>query len=113
MKAHDAKIWGIHAGRTGDAESLFLKKGFIAVGWARMGDLSKLKPDRDAFKVAVAKAYPENKAGAIPNNAGQLYRFIHEMKPEDLVIYPSKLDRLVHIGRIEGPYRYDPSLEPG
>jgi restriction system protein len=35
------------------------------------------------------------------------------MKPGDIVLYPSQRDRQVHIGRIEGPYQYDPSLESG
>ncbi len=30
-----------------------------------------------------------------------------------LVVYPSKRDRQVHIGRIEGPYQYDATSEPG
>jgi restriction system protein len=106
-------LWGIHAGKTGDADNLFLKKNCVAVGWAKMGDLSKLKPDRDAFKARVAEVYPEKKPGAIPNNAGQLFRFVHEMKLGDIVVYPSKPDRQVHLGRVEGGYIYDPQTEPG
>ena len=41
-------VWGIHAGRTGDADALFLKQGCIAIGWDAMGDLSVLAADRDA-----------------------------------------------------------------
>jgi restriction system protein len=33
-------FWGIPAGQTGDAESLFDKKNVIAIGWEKMGDLS-------------------------------------------------------------------------
>lgn len=109
----DVTLWGIHGGRTGDADSLFLKKNVIAIGWAKLGDLSKLGASREAFRDAVAKAWPAKKPGAIPNNAGQLYRFVHEMKPDDIVVYPSKADRLMHIGRIKGPYRYDPGLAEG
>lgn len=103
-----ATIWGIHAGRTGEADSLFLKKHFIAIGCSQMGDLSKLPDDRDAFKAKVAEHYGDRKPGAIANFAGQLLRFAHRMKPGDLVIYPSKRDRQVHIGRIEGDYEYAP-----
>ncbi len=109
----DTPIWGIHAGKTGDADSLFLKRNCIAVGWIKMGDLTALKPDRDAFKSRVTEVYPEKKPGAIPNNAGQLFRFVHEMKSGDLVVYPSKRDRQIHLGRVEGNYRYDPNTEPG
>jgi restriction system protein len=100
-------IWGIHAGKTGDAHSLFLNKNVVAIGWTAMGDLSAIPPNRDAFKVAVAKAYPTAKPGAIPNNAGQLFRFVHEMKQGDLVVYPSKSDRQIHIGEITGNYVYE------
>lgn len=31
------------------------------------------------------------------------------MKVGDAVVYPSKSDRHLHFGRLEGPYRYDPS----
>lgn len=85
---------------------LFFKKDVIALGWAKLDDLSKLKANRDAFKEAVAKVYPEKKPNSIANNAGQLYRFIHEMKVNDLVVYPSKRSREVHIGKITGEYSY-------
>lgn len=109
--SNESNIWGIHGGSTGDADSLFLKHNVVAVGWAEVGDLSKLKPDREAFKAKVAQAYPDKKPGAIPNNAGQLFRFVHEMRSGDLIAYPSKRDRQVHLGRIDGEYRHDPSLE--
>lgn len=61
MKTNEVTISGIHAGKTGDADSLFFKKSCVAVGWSKMGDLSVLKPDRDAFKARVAEVYPEKK----------------------------------------------------
>ena len=109
----DQTIWGIHAGRTGDADSLFLKKNVIAIGWQEMPDLSSIPARRDAFKAAYAKAYPDEKPAALPNNAGQPFRFVHEMKKGDVVAYPSKVDRHIHLGRITGDYRYDPTLESG
>jgi restriction system protein len=108
----ETSIWGIHGGRTGDADSLFLEKSCIAIGWSTVGNLRDLAADREAFKAKVASAYPEKKPGAVPVNAGQLFRFIHEMRRGDIVVYPSKRDRQVHIGRVEGDYRYDQSTEP-
>lgn len=107
----DATIWGIHAGKTGDADSTFLKKNYVAIGWYQMGDLSSLPVDREAFKERVAQTYPDKKPGAIPNIAGQTYRFVHEIREGDLVAYPSKMDRQIHIGRITGSYRYDPNID--
>jgi len=109
----DVTLWGIHAGRTGDADALFLEHHVVGIGWDQVGDLAAIPPNRDAFKAAVAKAYPQFKPGAVPNSAGQLYRFVHEMKKGDLIAYPSKRDRQIHMGRISGDYRFDPALTPG
>lgn len=100
-------MWGIHGGQTGDADTLFLKQNMIGLGWdLGIGDLTKLPPDRDAFKAEVAKQYPGDKPGAIRNSAGQLFRFVHEMQIDDFIIYPSKHDKLIHIGKVTGNYIY-------
>jgi restriction system protein len=105
-------VWGIHAGAAGDAHTLFIKKGYVALGWSQLGDLSKLPPTRDAYKAEVAQHYPEFKPGAIPNAAGQMFRFVHEVQVGDLVVYRSKVSKQVHIGQIEGGFEYRPDLEP-
>lgn len=103
-------IWGMHAGRVDQARDIFLKKNRLAIGSPNMGDLSKLKPNREAFKDKFAENYPNVKKGAIPVHAGTLYRFVHEMQVGDIVIYPSKDDRMVYIGKITGPYEYNPDI---
>lgn len=111
MADNEATVWGIHGGKTGDADALFLKKNYIAIGWAKMGDLGKLAADREAFKLRVVEAYPDKKPGAIPNNAGQTFRFVHEIKVGDIVVYPSQRDHKIHLGKVTGAYRYEPSIE--
>jgi restriction system protein len=109
MVETDETVWGTHAGRTGDAESLY-KVGYVAIGWPDMGDLNRLAPTRDAFKARYAEAYPSSKPGAVPVSAGQLFRFVHEVKTGDLVVYRSKIDNEIHIGRITGQYDHRPDL---
>ena len=72
MFDHEPTIWGIHGGRFGDANALFLEGHCVGVGWPRMGDLSRIPANREAFKRKVAEAYPDKSGGTIPNNAGQL-----------------------------------------
>ena len=103
-------IWGIHAGKTGDTNSLFLKKKYIAVGWHKMGNLSEIAPDRESFKEKVSESFPDIKPGAIPNVAGQTFRFLHVMKQGDLVVFPSRENREVNIGEVVGDYEYNPSI---
>lgn len=100
--ADDKRVWGIH---TLD-DNLFLKNNVIAIGWPDFGDLSKVTSTREAFKERYAQVYPNDKLGAIPTSAGMLYRFIHEIKIGDYVIFPSKVDRMVNIGVVEGEYTY-------
>lgn len=98
----EKRVWGIH---TLD-DNLFLKNNVIAIGWPDFGDLSKVTATREAFKEHYAKVYPNDKPGAIPTSAGMLYRFIHEINIGDYVIFPSKIDRMVNIGIVEGEYTY-------
>jgi restriction system protein len=113
MTNGEVTFWGIHGGKTGDADRLFLKKKNVALGWSAMGDLNTLSADREAFKLKVAQVYPDKKPGAVPNNAGQLFRFVHEMQVGDFVVYPSKSDRQIHVGKITGQYTYSTKLETG
>ena len=112
MALNDTTIWGIHGGRTGDADSLFLQHDCVALGWHEVGDLRNLPAERDAFKNRVGDVYPDWTPGKKINAASQLFRFMHEMKEGDLVCYPSKADRQIHIGKISGTYRFDSSLVP-
>ena len=98
----EKKIWGIH---TMD-DNLFLYKNVIAIGWSKMGDLSKIEASRETFKEKYIKAYPEAKKGSIATSAGMLYRFIHEISIGDYVVFPSKSNREINIGVIEGDYSY-------
>jgi hypothetical protein len=102
-------LWGIHGGRDGSADPLFREKGLLALAWTALGDLSQLGADRGAFRTALVEAYPEILAGAVPVEAGVLFRFVHEMAVGDLVAYPSREDRCIHLFEVKGPYQYDAS----
>ena len=56
MIASEANLWGIHAGRTGDANTLLLKKNRIGIGWAKIGDLSTLTSTREAISFARSRS---------------------------------------------------------
>lgn len=113
MSKYDNSIWGIHAGKTGDTDKLFLTNNLVALGWVKMGDLSSINANRESFMAKLKEVYPDKKARAISIDTGQLYRFVHEMKKDDLVVYPSKIDKLIHVGRVTGEYRCNTEKEPG
>ena len=58
----DPTLWGIHAGQTGDAHSLFLNQNVVALGWNEMPDLTSLTSDREAYKARLREMYPTVKS---------------------------------------------------
>jgi restriction system protein len=102
-------LWGLHMPEEIGAEAL--AEGYVAIGWTELGDLSGLPNDREAIKAALARACPEKKAGAIPVEAGMILRFVHVVRTGDIVVYPSKHDRQVNIGRVTGPVSFVPGPE--
>jgi len=104
----ERKTWGIHLEWDIAASPQATKD--IAIGWAEIGDLNMLSSSRDAFKAAFTETYPTEKPGAVPVKAGVLYRFTKEMAVGDVIIYPSRTDRLVNIGLVAGDYRFLPSV---
>ena len=105
MGNDDKKIWGIHTLN----DNLFLKNNLIAIGWRDFGDLTKVKGTREAFKEHYVEAFPDAKKGQIANCAGMLFRFMHEVQIGDYVVFPSKIDRKINIGQIEGDYYFEDS----
>lgn len=106
-----AKVWGIHMPEwVGDDP---IEKGFVVLGWSRLGDIFVIPNDREEFKRRLAAAYPEKKPGAIPVDAGTLLRFAHEIATGELIVYPSKHNRMVNIGRATGKRWHGPALNPG
>jgi restriction system protein len=95
-------VWGVHMGWHVDNRPI--DGNYVAIGWPNLGDL-RAYPDREAFKAALAEA-ADGHAGAVPVQAGVLFRFVHEMKAGDIVVYPSKHDRMVNIGRFTGQTSY-------
>jgi len=96
-------IWGIHAGRKGAAEPLFLKKNFVALGWKDFGELHG--PDTDEELKTKFTTH------SVSVGAVQLYRFVMEMKVGDIIVLPGKTDQQIHIGEVIGPYEYRPFVD--
>lgn len=105
MSNEEKRVWGVHT----QDDYLFLHNNVIAIGWKDFGDLSAIENTRDAFKEKYATVYPDSKKQAIANNVGMLYRFIYEMQIGDYVVFPSKTDRMINIGVVEGEYYFEPN----
>jgi restriction system protein len=81
-------------------------KSFLAIGWPEVGDVSGLDSVHE-FRDRFRRIYAFSEA-RVANAAGQLYRFVKEMKEGDLVMTPVDESRELIIGRVTGKYSYDP-----
>ncbi|MCH5165106.1 MAG: restriction endonuclease [Clostridiales bacterium] len=100
----DKKVWGIH---TND-DNLFVQENVIAIEWKAIGNLNLIDGNRTAFKQKYAEVYPNASKQSVANSAGTLFRFVHEVQIGDYVVYPSKSDRMINLGVIDGEYVYRP-----
>ncbi|RSR93927.1 restriction endonuclease, partial [Streptomyces sp. WAC00469] len=107
------RAWVVRAGENGERERTALDEGLLLVGWdrLRMGDLADATT-RDGIRAAVTAAYPEEGPYTVGNWAGQLHRFVHQIRPGDLVVLPAR-SGLVAVGRVTGDYEYRPEAADG
>lgn len=101
-------VWLARAGSLGQFELKFLGEGRIYATWENL-NFSLAEPhDRAQLAKALQRAYPDAKAKAIINWAGQLWPFAHEMKQGDFVILPLKAQRAIQVGEVAGDYCFNP-----
>lgn len=90
-------VWVIKGGRAGEREGAFLEKGVVSIGFGLKQSIADFA-DREALRA--------NAEGR--SDADQLWRFYQEVGIQDLVVLPRKRSGEVAVGRITGPYAYQP-----
>jgi MoxR-like ATPase len=104
--ASSVRVWLNRAGEAGEHESLALDHDVSVIGWH---DLGRLDPalSRDDLKVMIRETYGETRTRSLANQAGQIYRFIHDVSVNDLVVLPLKTrPGKVAVGRVAGDYEF-------
>lgn len=99
------KIWMVRAGRKAFLIQEFEEKGYVGVGWEKIGDLSRLSSREDLTKV-YAEAYADDKLGKQRINLGQIARFRFDMKKGEWVVSYNPEVRVYLIGEIISDYEY-------
>jgi restriction system protein len=112
VDATTTDVWVIRAGVRGAGEEYFKKKSRSVLEDPGLGDLNKIEPNRQAFYQAYASLRSEASPTSIRGVGGKFFRFIHEIKRGDVIVYPSIGDRVVHLGVFEGEYEFVPKDAP-
>ena len=102
------RVWCIRGGnneRVGGG--LFRTEQVVALDEDCMPNLSQLGNSRAAYRAVYAPQNGHLNSQQIGKYVGDLFRFVHEIRQRDLVVYPSSIDdRLVYIGRVVSDYFY-------
>jgi MoxR-like ATPase len=100
------RVWIIRAGEKGRNEVLALEENVAVIGWAELGPLTQAM-SRDELKEMIRTTYGEERPASLAGQAGQIYRFVHDIDQRDLVVLPLLGNRgYVAVGRIAGEYAY-------
>jgi len=104
------QVWFIRAGEGGYLVKEFLK-GFVAIGWVDIGDLSSVH-DQDTLRSIYMKYYPGQQPSKVGNAVAMLHKFRTRIQEGDMVITYDGQKRVYHVGRITGEYQYQPNKIP-
>ncbi|WP_271397601.1 AAA family ATPase [Salinicoccus roseus] len=102
------RYWMLQPGRGAEYWETFYERGYIAIGWGYLGDLSNFN-NRNEIKNYM-KDY-ENLNNSPWNNSLATWDFARVMKPGDIVYVKEGTRKIIGKGRITGEYVYDAQLE--
>ena len=103
-------IWMIRAAGGNIVED-FLEHSIAAIGWKALGDITTFEK-RSELVSKIQEAYPEYKKHKSANSAGQVFRFLKEIKIGDHILTYDPGTRSYYLGEVVGEYEYKPSLLP-
>lgn len=104
------QVWMVRAGRDSAFIDEFLSRQMIAIGWSKLGDLSKVH-SREQLSQLVEQFWPENNKFQNSASVGQVYRFREEIVPGATVVTYDSNRRIYHLGTVTGDYVYHPEFD--
>ena len=98
----------VRAGESGRFFEEFKKEDLVAIGWKSVGNLSKVRDPHEIKRIVDSK-YPDQKPGWRIVTSGQIVRFRFDFQAGDYVTTYDPDSRTYLVGKIKGPYTWDPS----
>ena len=104
-------VWCVRA-EYGRYANQFLNGEYAGIGWIRNQDLSSIT-DREELRKLYRANDPEDSAGRVGANVGQIHRFLVEMQAEDYIVVPDIDRSKLYYGRIQSVPFYEPAPTDG
>jgi len=95
-------LWLVRAGKFGDQEQIALDENVVTIGWNELPSLENVTSKND-LEILYEQVYNEK----VSNQINQIYRFLKEIQPLDLVALPLKSQSSIAFGIIETKYQFE------
>lgn len=125
MNTNDAQltaptVWGIFVGEQGYELPAFSSKnglfppvpgteGYVAIGWAKVGDMRMYENREDKFfenfKILYRNSYKDE--GSFTKAANTVWNFAYKIKEGDYIVSPSQTGGYLLVGQVVGKYQGD------
>lgn len=103
-------LWMVRVGKYGEHERKYRQDRRIYLTWEELQEESLLPTrNQQGVMALLQRVYPERSNQQNAAWAFQIDRFVHVMKPGDLVAVPLPASSSVLFGRITGDYQFDPA----
>jgi len=100
--------WMVRAGRGGIYSEDF-EKGYVAIGWSALGDLS-LYATQDSLRESYITKYGNDKPAKTSNAVAMILKFRDQIKAGDYLLSYNPETREYLVGKDKGQYSYQPDL---
>lgn len=111
----EPKVWGIFVGEAGDQLETFNSQagpfppepgtsGYVAIGWAAVGDMRMYAGQYDDYIEKFRIVYPKPDERAFKTTANMLWNFAFKIQEGDWVLSPSSTAGYLLAGKIQGGY---------
>ncbi len=97
--------WMVRAGRGGIYSEDFAK-GYVAIGWSQLGDLTHYKSDLE-LREKYFEIYGNEKPAATANAIAMILKFRDQIKADDFIVSYNPETRNYLIGRDKGEYKHE------
>ena len=95
----------VRAGEGGRLMDEF-EKGFVAVGWRKLGDISALKSKEEIAEAFDSVATESSKPARRANSIAMIHKFVNIIQIGDYVVSYDPSSRKYHVGEIIGDYEW-------
>ena len=111
-------VWGVFVGQHGDQLEAFNSRngpfppepgsdGYIAIGWAALGDMRMYRDNYPDYLKKFRIMYPDENERVLKTQANIPWNFAYVMRDGDLVMCPSSATGYLLVGTILGDYDSD------